>query len=311
MRPTSFDSALRATLTYFGLMGLALRPDEVAQYLYGWDATPTLSQVVQEMARLPEIVESSGFYTLRGAESLVEYRRAAAPLVRERWRKVRRFGGLFSALPFVRMVAVVNSLAHGLASPKSDIDLFVVVEDGRMDEARFWFKALTQLCGVRVHHNKRAGRFCLSFFVTQRSLDLREVALPFDPHLASMIVTAQPVCGAEQFDEWRKANAHWVADYFPTAVALWNRPDQREKTLALTGESRRPRSLAAPHFTRLIELLSVRPLGGLNYKRDARYVGRVSQTETASYIWTADVVKFHERDRRKFLAESFRKAFSD
>ncbi|KKU78406.1 MAG: hypothetical protein UY05_C0060G0001, partial [Candidatus Peregrinibacteria bacterium GW2011_GWA2_47_7] len=91
------------------------------------------------------------------------------------------------------MVAVTNSLAMGTSHAESDIDLFIVAEAGHLYTVRLFLKIATQIFGVRVHRNYVAGRFCMSFVVTTRALNLgQHIALPFDPHLAEFARTMMP-----------------------------------------------------------------------------------------------------------------------
>lgn len=191
---TSLSQAIRATLAYFDILNFPLTLEEITKYLYGWSALQ--ETVEQELRRMPEISHLHGYYFLRGRSELAELRKKRKKIEAALWRKVNRWRFLFACCPFVRTVAVCNSLSYGNVKETSDIDLFVVTANDRLATARFFMKFLTQIFGIRAHHEKIAGRFCLSFFVTEKASDLSLLALPFDPHLAYFVRTMKPVIGA-------------------------------------------------------------------------------------------------------------------
>jgi hypothetical protein len=93
------------------------------------------------------------------------------------WNKVQKYQFLFESLPFVKQIAVCNSLAFGVVDNKSDIDLLVILEPKRFFTSRFIMTALFQVFGIRRHAKKIAGRFCLSFFIADNKLDLNRFNL--------------------------------------------------------------------------------------------------------------------------------------
>ncbi len=105
------------------------------------------------------------------------------------WQKAWRYRWIFSLCPFVRDVYVVNSVARGTASETSDIDLFIVTDYRKVAVARFFLVLVTQLFRLRVHGNKVAGRFCLSFLVDSEHADLQQIMFSHDPLLSEFLAT--------------------------------------------------------------------------------------------------------------------------
>lgn len=134
------------------------------------------------------------------------------------WKRVSRMSFIFALCPFVRMIAVSNSLARGRATLLSDIDLFIITKTGHLYTAHFFMKVLTQMFGLRVHHEKIAGRFCLSFFVTERAQNLEPLALAFDPHLAEFVKTMKPVIGRDAYLRFLDENEGWVSRHTNEAL---------------------------------------------------------------------------------------------
>lgn len=134
---------------------------------------------------------------------------------RKLWRKVTLYGFLLRVVPFVRMAAVSGGLSFGLANKGSDIDIFVITRPGRLYTARFFMNALLMMFGVRVFGENKASRFCLSFFVDEKNLDLSKVALNDsngqidDVYLAYWISKLKPVIDRRCLKNFEPDN-QWV-----------------------------------------------------------------------------------------------------
>jgi hypothetical protein len=225
----SLHQAVLATIHYFDLLDFPLTLEELEEYLYGRPSRseakklmspkgesfrPSRSEAAEEIAKLPGVQHAHGFYFLEGRDEIAELRKERQKIAKAMWQRTERFRFLFALCPYVRMVAVCNTLAYGNVKETSDIDLFIITKDGKLATARFFMKLFTQLFGVRVHHDKISSRFCLSFFVTERASNLKPLAHAFDPHLAYFVTTAVPIFGEFVYRDWLKANEEWAAPYF-------------------------------------------------------------------------------------------------
>ena len=121
------------------------------------------------------------------------------------WRRVMRFAPMLRFVPGVRMVAVCNSLALGEVRPESDIDLFIVARAGWLFRVRFLSVLLMQILGVRRYGKKIAGRFCLSFYVDERALDLSWVDMPGD-YMERWLSSLRPIVDDGVSVEFGKVN---------------------------------------------------------------------------------------------------------
>lgn len=95
---------------------------------------------------------------------------------------VDKYKWFWRSIPFVRNIAVCNSLPLGMSDEESDIDLFVVVESGYLYLVRFWLVVGLQILGVRRYGKNIKKRFCLSFLVDD-SFDVKSVFLQKDYYM--------------------------------------------------------------------------------------------------------------------------------
>ena len=92
--------------------------------------------------------------------------------LRARWQRSRKAARMIARLPFVRYVGVNGSLARGASNANSDIDLFIVIEEGHLWKTRLAITLLIHTHGLRRTNTKIAGRICLNRFFTTEHLEI-------------------------------------------------------------------------------------------------------------------------------------------
>lgn len=95
--------------------------------------------------------------------------------------RAREIAEQLHSMPFVRLVAVGNSVAMGTAMELSDIDLFVVTAPGRLWTARFSLVLRAKWLGLTKRPGKTADQADFGFWVDETALDLGVIALRNDP----------------------------------------------------------------------------------------------------------------------------------
>lgn len=292
----SLKQALLATINYFDILNFPITLEEIEEYLYGWSAPKeTIEQIIGE---IPEIFHSHGLYFLKGRTEIAQLRKEKLKIAQYLWKRVKHFQWLFALAPFVKMVAVCNTLAYGNVTNESDIDLFVITEEKKLSTARFFLKFLTQIFSLRAHHEKIAGRFCLSFFVTEKAMNLEPLAYDFDPHLAYFVALSKPLLGENTYRAWLQANKKWTSIYFKRSL---------KPNLGNIKEYRILRRLR-----KIFEFFLC--FGGQNLENFFAKIQKKKDLERkkkcpsqAGIILNDDVFKFHEKDRREKISEEFEK----
>jgi len=201
------------------------------------------------------------------------------------WRRVDKYTKWLRLVPFVRMVSVCNNLAIGNIKDESDIDLFVVAKTGRLFLARSFLTVLLHLLGVRRHHSKVKGRFCLSFFVDDSSLSLDSIRLDDDIYLALWIATQHPIIDDGVYDKFIAAN-RWIYDY-NVVLDAYKKPKHSKS-----------------FFKRILEYLFKGRVGDAVEKRLMNWQinrsGKKAEKlgDKASIVISKNMLKFHNIDRR-------------
>ncbi len=308
MQPSSAERSILATLSYFDCFSYPLTPYETWKWLYhdAEEEPPELAEVfrlLRESGYLRERTDhAEGFYYLKGRFAIVLERKERYLLAERKYQQVLRAVRVLRFLPFLRAVAVCNSLAYSNTRDEGDLDVFVVTEPGRVWTARMFATGLASVLGWRPTADHGRDTLCLSFFLADSALRLAPFRLgEDDPYLRYWIDQLTPVYGDPViFEELRAANA-WHRDHLPNASG--NHPTRRRYVVD-TGVSRFVRSgFEGVHSGALGDALERR------YRRFQERVlpeklRRLANQDTRVVMNDA-VLKFHENDRREEFRQKF------
>jgi hypothetical protein len=294
------SESLIRTIAFFDLFDFPLTAEEIQQNLYGTSRPTHIKEIKGVLGQLKEagaVEEIRDYFVLKGRGSIIETRKSHKFIAEKFWGRVRLYGNYMRAVPFIRMIAVCNNLAYDNPSETSDIDLLVVVEPGRMWTARLILTLILQFFGVRRHGDHITGRFCLSFFLSTRAMNLESMALkPEDPYLAYWLKTLAPIDGLATYQEMLKLNAPWVLKNYGLKLT--------ENKLNMFAEPERK-------LKKFLEWLLNGWLGDAlenllkrTFKKRTEGKAALLGTE-ANVVVTDDMLKFHNHDRRGEYAEKW------
>lgn len=289
--PSPLEESLFRTLAYFAYFQFPLTTME----LWKWCDVPEASvAAIEECLLLSEWLRgkgtrsSEGFFAIGDAE---QWRTERIHRVTDALRKSRRaeqFVQFASWLPWVKMVAVCNSLAFSFTNDESDIDLFIVTQRGRIWSTRLMLTGALAL--MRARPGERAkDPLCLSFFATEDCLDLSQVKIgPQDPYLMFWIATLSPVLDRnETFAKFRAANG-WIRQNVPRAHCVI-----RPQSYGVRSSSKLPN---IAFFERVAERMQ-RSRFPLSLRNMMNADSRVVVTDS--------MLKFHHNDRRAEILKAY------
>lgn len=300
MSPDLKTSILQ-TIAFFDLFDFPLTAEEILEYLYGAQRPVHIKEIrglLDEMEGVTEHIRD--FYVLKGRGKLIDTRKGRKFIAEKFWTQVRQYGQYVAGVPFVEMVAVCNNLAYDNASETSDIDLFIVIREGRMWLARLLITLILQFFGVRRHGDKVAGRFCLSFFVTPKKLGMEELLQASeDPYLAYWTKLLSPVYGEESYKKFTEENRDWVKRSYGLNFSEENlkRITFREKS----GTKKFFEWLWSGMLGNWTEAL-IKKLWKPRTLRRAAALGPEAKVKVED-----DILKFHNKDRRMEYLERWKK----
>lgn len=109
------------------------------------------------------------------------------------WEKVARYTSAMAKIPWIECICVCNSLAMNACHTNSDIDLFIISKKNRLWTARIYMTLLFFFFGERKNQHKHAGKFCLSFFVSESEKSFKDIILKDDIYFYYWIKTLKPI----------------------------------------------------------------------------------------------------------------------
>lgn len=228
--PMSNSSAILTTLAYFDTFDFALTPEEIFRFL--WNEKADLQDCYGILRKLADegVVETKdSYYFFPGRSSTVKRRQESVVPTEDRLRRAQLATRLIRWVPFVRAIFVCNSVASEMAVAKSDIDFFIVTAEGRIWLVRFYANLILKLFGLRTHEGHSAGHICLSFFVSEKNLNLAPWRIANDDiYLALWLKQLLPIYDPEQkmFKKIQNENT-WVNELFPNAnFGIGKLPDE-------------------------------------------------------------------------------------
>lgn len=301
MQITSLEQSILFTISYFDVFDYPVTSFEVWRYLFGFKAD--LDEVIlklDELIRLGKIEMKYGFYFLPERSNLVRLRQIKYDISEKFWNRAIFAAKILSYIPFIKMVAVVNSLAFFNCDSGSDIDFFIITEKNKIWTARALSSTLLHILGIRRYGKKVYRRICLSFYVSEEKMDLNYIAqdkLGF--FVAFWIAQSAPVISSNQtFEKFRAANT-WVYQLLPnsgnniTDYYINFKKPLLSKTLKSWGEF----LLKKDFFENMVRKIQLK---------------RIEQSQKkwgnpASVITNDEILKFHPIDLRVDYKEKLKK----
>ncbi len=203
-RELSLEAAIQKTIEYAKLFQYPLMPDELRERLFEVRVDKvTFTQAVRSLRIEPD----SHLLQVRDQREKISDAAIHSALPRLK---------TLAAIPFVRMIAFSGSTAHRNMTPDEDVDLFIVVEDGKLWAVFLAAMLWSKLKGLR-------KQLCMNYLITDAALPLFE----HDVFTAQQVASLKPVYGKSVYDEFLAANPFvWLC--FPNFEPARHRDCYRE-----------------------------------------------------------------------------------
>jgi len=220
MSSPSLEKNILATLAYYDVMDYPMTSFEIHKYFTNFNQP---AEAEEEKAGLLEIIsaleseklkkfieEFRGFYFLKGRKNLVEQRLERGKIAENKFKILLRAVRWLRFVPYLRMIAVTGRLAMKNTKQGSDLDILVVLKNGKIFTGRTLLTLAVHLLGCRRYGEKIANRICLNYFITEKSLEINLK----DGFSASEYSFIFPLFGFDVFQEFQKENS-WIKSYKP------------------------------------------------------------------------------------------------
>jgi hypothetical protein len=191
--------AIRKTVDYAKLFQFPLEPREIRERLFDIEVDEaTFDDVLRELHLEPD-------------HHLLRLRAQREQISDRAIRSIQPCLGTLASMPFVRMLAFSGATAHRNMTSEEDIDVFMIVEDGKLWAvcliATFWAK----LKGLR-------KRLCLNYMISDNAMPILEQ----DIFTAQQVASLKPFYGKGVYETFIHSNT-FVRRCFPNFDPSWHR----------------------------------------------------------------------------------------
>ena len=302
--------AIAQTLAYFDIFDYPLTATELYAYLWHHSAINQSAFLeTLEKAKNSGIVEQkNGYYFLPGREDSISVRERAVRHVAHKLDRAKRAGKLIRYLPFLQAMFVCNTVAAGCSDETSDIDVLIVVKQGRIWLTRLFVTGLLGLFGLRRTKKKIVNQICLSFYLTDTNLNLQSIALKeADIYLCYWIRQLLPVYDPSNlYQKIQDANRwvnQWVAPNAPyQLIDRYRAPDTRLSSAVKNLFT----AFWSGSYGDIIESQAKQI-----QQTHMKFHPPVPSENPRSVIMNDAMLKFHENDRREYFRDEWRKRISN
>mgnify|MGYP001239068387 CR=1 FL=1 len=208
------------TLAYYDVMDYPMTSFEIWKYLFQLERKDvkgktendtSLPGIAKELKgeKLKKIIEEyNGFFFLKGRKCLVNQRISRNKISERKIRILLKVAKILRFVPYVRMIAITGRMAMKNAEEKSDLDVLIVIEEGKIFTGRILVTLAVHLMGKRRYKGKIANRVCLNYFITTNSLEITMK----DMFSSSEYYFISPLFGRETFRKFQEKN-RWISEY--------------------------------------------------------------------------------------------------
>ncbi len=183
--------AIHKTIEYANVFRYPLQADELQERLFDVEVDEqTFERMLDSLQFKPDA-------------HLLELRREREKISDDAIREVQSHLRTLASMPFVRMVAFSGSTAHRNMTSKEDVDLFMIVEEGKL-----WAVFLSAMVWAKFKGLRK--RLCMNYLISDGALPLTET----DLFTAQQVASLKPIYGKATYDRFIAANP-FVRRRFP------------------------------------------------------------------------------------------------
>ena len=177
------EVAILKLLAFFDLFDFPLSLFEINSYLQKIASGNFLSfsELLEKLDKLvvaQKIEMLDGFYFLSGRSEIISTRRKRYNYSKRKFKIAKRFTGIFALSPFVKGLAIANSIGAYNLRDGSDIDFFIISAKRRVFLARLFCTGLAKILNSRPNAKTKRDKICLSFYLAEDNLSLNKLKLP-------------------------------------------------------------------------------------------------------------------------------------
>ena len=200
-------------------------------------------------------------------------------------------------------IILFGSFAWGTPNKDSDIDLFIVIEQGHIWLSRFLITMLLSIFRLRRTKKKINDRLCLSFYVTDKNLDLSRISIDGeDIYLAYWLSNLTPVYDPQNLLKRIVKENVWATETLRHFGNVYNMGQlwRVEKLNRMAGFVNFFEKIWSTEYGNLLED-QARSIQMSKMRKNKS----VQDEQDTRVVINDEMLKFHENDRRKLYRQKW------
>jgi len=232
------ENSILKTIALFDIFSYPLTEMEIFKWLnadktlinHGWHTDSpqmahgySLNNIRELLVQVSDKVQTkNGFYFLAGRESIIAERLRRYGYAEDKFKRAIKFIKIFRCIPFIKMIAVCNTLAYSNSSKEGDIDLFIIAKNNRLWLTRFLVIGLLKLLKVRPTDAQKRDTLDATFFLSDMDLSIEDIKLKTknseDIYLTYWVDQIVPIYDVnDTYQKFQEAN-QWIKNTLPNAI---------------------------------------------------------------------------------------------
>ena len=299
----NLKQSILQTLAYFDIFDHPLTQEELFRYLYVDNGSFKLDYAdflleLEKMSNLSGIMEQDqGFYFLSGRKDIIQIRQSRVKLIEEKMKIAIKGIKKIARVPFVRAVFVCNTLGYGVVDDDSDIDVFIIVKQGRLFIARALATLYLSLFRLRRTKNSIKNKICLSFYVADNNLNLEKTAIDNDIYLVYWLNNLIPVYDPDNLHQKILQANNWASKYL--ANGLQNFSSSYHWSVNNYKTSQTIKNFFEKAWGLMYGDLVESQAKAMQLAKMKMNFGSIQNENDTRVIVNDEMLKFHENDRRE------------
>lgn len=297
----NLKKSILQTLAYFDIFDHPLTKEELFRYLYKSnldlkiDYVDFIEQLKNNLQGMVE--EKYGFYFLSGRVEIVNVRQSKVKLIEEKMKIAVQGIKKIARVPFVKAVFVCNTLGYGVVDEDSDIDVFIIVRQGRLFIARALVTMYLGLTRIRRTKKKIKNKICLSFYTADNNLDLENISVENDIYLVYWLGVLIPVYDSNNLHQKIIQSNSWVNKYLVNG--LQNFSSSYHWRINNTKFTQLIKNFFEKIWSNSYGDMIESQAKGMQLAKMKMNFSSIQNEDNTRVVVSDEMLKFHENDRRQ------------
>jgi len=290
--------AIFKTIAFFDIFDYPLTVFEIKKYL---NIKISILEILNVINNNKKIKSLNGFYFLDNRKKIVKNRLDRYNYSNQKLKIAKQIVKIYQFLPWIKMIAIGNSIGSNNLKNKSDIDFFIITQKNKIWITRFFCAGIAKFLKIRPIEQNKKDKICLSFYVGENNLDLQQFMIKkswkIDKYFTYWFANLVPIYDVNNFYKKLIKNNLWIFNCFPNWKPIMSNIKYNNKKIIL-------------FYSSIINILFGK-LNNISKKIQLKIMPKIlNNKNNKNIIINNNTLKLHINDKRLEVIEKHNQYFS-